>query len=123
MPKNPVAFRFTRQKYNAKPTERDGFRFDSMIEADFYDYLKQQTLDGHLLHIDVHPVMTLSDGIRKTFDFMGWYRDGRVTVYDVKGGRMTAGASAFRGVMKRWNHPGAELVAITRHKKVWAEWT
>ena len=118
-----MAFRFTRQKYNAKPTERDGFRFDSMIEADYYDCLKQQRLDGYLLHIDVHPVITLSDGVRKTFDFMAWWSDGRVIVYDVKGGKKTAGASAFRGVMKRWAHPGAELVAMTRHRGNWIEWT
>lgn len=118
-----MAFRFTRQKYNAKPTERDGFRFDSMIEADYYDTLKQYAQVGEVLHIDVHPVITLSDGVRKTFDFMVWRKDGSVVVVDVKGGRTTAGASAFRGVMKRWNHPGAELMAITRQRKAWIPWT
>lgn len=113
-------FRFQRPKYNAKPTEVDGFRFDSKAEAAFYEVLRD---DPAVLHVDVHPIATLAPGDRVKLDFLVWYIDGVVEYVDVKGARKTRAASEFRRIMKRWKHPGAALRAVCRKGRKWVAWS
>lgn len=48
-------------KYNAKPTNSDGYRFDSKREAQRYQELKQLEQAGHIRHLLVHPRYCLQE--------------------------------------------------------------
>jgi hypothetical protein len=86
-------------KYNAKPTEIDGIRFDSLAESRRYSELRLLERAGAITDLRVHPryriwpTTTLRDGTkqRATYyvaDFA--YREGDVQVAeDVKGGKAT----------------------------------
>jgi hypothetical protein len=117
-----ASWRFTRNKYNAVPTEVDGFRFDSKMEADYYKYLLLLQRAGDILHIDVHPSATVGLGDRHTLDFLVWYPDGRVEFIDVKGARKSRAASEFRRLQRRWRHPAAALRAVTKKGAGWIDW-
>lgn len=72
-------------KYNAKRTERDGYKFDSKKEAIYYDELK--------LRVKAHEVVTflrqvpihLPGGVKLVVDFLEFHADGSVHFVDVKG--------------------------------------
>jgi len=58
-----------KSKYNAVRCEIDGHKFDSKIEAEYYRELKA---DPTVLHVDVHPTVTLAGGVRFRPDFLVW---------------------------------------------------
>jgi len=114
-----MVFTFSRPKYHAIPTTVDGHRFDSKLEAAYYEHL---SLDPAVLHIDIHPVATIGHGDRVKLDFLVWYASGVVVYVDVKGATKTRAASEFRRVQKRWRHPAAALVAVTKVRGIWQKW-
>jgi len=111
-----------RNKYSAQPIEVDGFRFDSKMEAKRYAYWKLLQQAGEVLHIDVHPVVSLPGGIRWTLDFAVWFPDGCVLFEDVKS-PPTANRTEFRRMRKQFDllHPAAPLSVVTLRKKRWIE--
>jgi len=107
-------WQYPRRKYGNKPTEVDGWKFDSQAEARFYGQLKMLKSAGEVLHFDIHPSFHLAPGVRYTADFMVYYSDGKIEVVDVKGGRATA-TEAF-GIRRRLfdaQHPLAPLQIVT----------
>jgi hypothetical protein len=63
-------------------TKLDGHSFASKMEARRYEWLKAHP---DVLHIDRHPVFTLSTGRRWQADFACYYADELIVVEDVKG--------------------------------------
>lgn len=53
---------YTATKYHNQRTERDGIRFDSLLERRRYDELKLLELDGQISALRVHPVYLLQEG-------------------------------------------------------------
>jgi len=109
-------------KYGAKRCKEDGFSFDSMVERDFYLWLRE---DPVVNHIDVHPVFSLPGGIRFTADFIGWYTKDALPqceVIDVKGMRPK---TDFIRMWKLFNatHPLGPLVVVSRKNGKWREMT
>ena len=74
-----------RNKYNAQPTYRDGMRFDSKKEAEFYDMLKLQKESGFVVLFLRQSRFDLPGNIKYTCDFQVFYSDGTVKFIDVKG--------------------------------------
>lgn len=109
-----------RPKFNAKRCDMDGIRFDSLAEREFYAILKAAK---GVLHVDVHPTLTLPGGIRYKVDFVAYLRDaeGRqgVIAYEVKG----AVTQDFRRMRKLFDavHPLAPLKVLRKTKKGWEE--
>lgn len=120
-----------RSKFNAVRCEIDGIRFDSRAEAEFYQILKA---DKCILHVDVHPTVTLPGGIRYRPDFMvyrqmeekiplGPHRGaGRLfweksEVVEVKG----AITQDFRRIRKLFDefHPLGPLKVVRKTRKGW----
>lgn len=119
--------RESRPKFNARRCEMDGIRFDSFAEREFYALLKA---DKGVLHVDVHPTLTLPGGIRYKPDFLVWrapmdIHDGYLTirasvhVYEVKG----AITQDFRRMRKLFDatHPLAPLKVIQKRGRAWVE--
>ena len=120
---NPYRVRL--HKYSIAPAAQrraDGFTFDSRGEMEYYLYLLAgiRMLAGNLptlvLHVDVHPKVTLGPGDRCEPDFLVWYADGRVEFLDVKGTDPKRLAE-FRRLQARWRHPAGPLVGILRDGK------
>ena len=74
-----------RHKFNAQKTERDGIRFDSKLEARYYDWLKAQESNGVLLFTLRQTPFHLLGGTRLVIDFVEFWADGTVRFTDVKG--------------------------------------
>jgi len=74
-----------RHKFNAKPTVADGIRFDSKMEARYYDKLKIVKDAGDLLFFLRQVPFHIPGGIRYVVDFVEFWKDGEVKFTDVKG--------------------------------------
>ena len=74
----------TRSKYGNAPTEHDGRRFDSKHEAQVYEILRLQCLNGEHLGIGCQVAFYLPGGVKYIADFVTLEPDGRFTVYDAK---------------------------------------
>lgn len=78
-----------KHKYNATRVERDGFKFDSKREGKRYDELKLCKRSGDCVMF-LHQVPFRMPGSVYWADFMVFWKDGAVTVEDVKGMRTAA---------------------------------
>lgn len=82
-------------KYKAKKTTVDGIQFDSKIESEYYEHLKELKNKGEIESFDLQPRFVLQDAFQKhgkkyqpinyVADFLVWYKDGSKQVIDVKG--------------------------------------
>lgn len=76
---------FRKHKYNAKPTEVDGIRFDSKKEANYYQELKLRQRAGEVLgwlrQVPIH----LPGGTILRIDFLEFHADDTAHFVDVKG--------------------------------------
>ncbi len=99
-----------KSKYNAVPTECDGHRFDSKMEARRYEQLKLLIRAGEVKYVDIHPVFWLASGVKYEADFLVYYSNGTIEVEDVKGFE----TSDFKIKAKLFNqiHPLAPLKII-----------
>lgn len=77
-------------KFNAISTVNDGVRFDSKLEARYYDLLKLKKHEGSVLFFlrqvpfHIHGE-NQSAGVRYVCDFQVFYADGSVEFIDIKG--------------------------------------
>ena len=74
-----------RHKFNAKPTELDGIKFSSKKEAKRYQELKLLQSNGEVLFFLDQVPFRLPGGIKYRCDFLVFWKDGTVTIEDVKG--------------------------------------
>jgi hypothetical protein len=72
-------------KYRNSPTVVDGQRFDSRLEAKHYQHLKNLWELGTLAWFTRQVPFRLPGGITYRADFLVVWKDGRVSVQDVKG--------------------------------------
>lgn len=71
-------------KYRAKPTERDGIRFDSQAEAKYYDKLKLAKESGDLLLFLRQVPFDLPGATKYRVDFEEIWANGDIRFVDVK---------------------------------------
>lgn len=74
-----------RHKYGAIATERDGIRFDSILEADRYRELTLLKAAGEVTHFFRQTPIHLPGGTKLVIDFMVFWKGGRITYEDTKG--------------------------------------
>lgn len=74
-----------RHKYHAKKTIRDGIRFDSKKEAEYYDMLQAKQAAGIVLFFLRQVPFHLPGQTTYRVDFQVFYREGYVEFIDVKG--------------------------------------
>lgn len=74
-----------KHKFGAKPTERDGSRFDSKAEARYYDQLLLAKQSGELLFFLRQAPFHLPGNTVYRVDFQEFWTDGTVRFIDVKG--------------------------------------
>ena len=86
---------FKKNKYGNKKTVVDGIKFDSKLEAEYYQLLKFKKAQGHIQDFKLQPRYTLQETFKrdgKTYrsityvaDFEIMQNDGSVVVADCKG--------------------------------------
>jgi hypothetical protein len=74
-----------RHKFHAKPVERDGIRFDSKLEARYYDQLKLRQAGGDVVGFLRQVPVHLPGGVVLRFDFLEFRADGTAIFVDTKG--------------------------------------
>lgn len=116
-------------KYGAKKTQRDGIQFDSLMEADRYQYLKLLQHAGIISELELHPEFVLIEPFKKLgkkkrghkykADFM--YRDesGQMIVEDVKG--VIARDFPLRRTLFDYKFPDIVLKVVTKDRGRWEE--
>ena len=67
------------------PTRRGAIRFDSKLEASYYDYLCALQATGVVTYFLRQPLFDLTGSVKYRADFLVFYSDGRHEVVDVKG--------------------------------------
>lgn len=71
-------------KYRNKKTTVDGIEFDSLHEAQVYQVLKTQWLNGEYRGLMCQVPFLLPGGVKYYADFVTLNRDGTYTVFDAK---------------------------------------
>ena len=74
-----------KHKFSAKKTESDGIKFDSKLEAKYYEHLKLLKRAGEVLFFLRQVPFHLVGGIVYRADFQVFYSDGYIEFVDVKG--------------------------------------
>lgn len=74
-----------RHKFHAQPTERDGMRFDSKLEARYYDALMLAKKAGELLFFLRQVPFHLPGNVTYRLDFLEFWKNGDVRFVDTKG--------------------------------------
>lgn len=99
-------------KYRAEPTEVDGIRFDSKLEARFYCQLRNQLTAGQILGVLRQVPFHLPGKTRLVLDFQIFNLDGTSFFVDTKGFETEVFKVKLRQV--RELYPWARIEIITR---------
>lgn len=75
----------SKSKYKNVSAVRDGMRFDSKKEANFYDELKLRKQSGDVTFFLRQCPIHLTAGVKYVVDFVVFNSDGLVEFVDVKG--------------------------------------
>jgi len=90
-----------RHKYNAKPVEHDGIRFDSKKEGRYYQELKLRVLAGEVIFFLRQTVFHIEGGTYRV-DFQEFHSDGTIHFVDVKGMQTAAFKKSKKQVEARY---------------------
>lgn len=114
-----------RSKYGAKKITVDGYKFDSMDEARYYEYLLKRKAKGEILNFELQPKFTLIPSFKYkgktertatyTLDFLIYHLDGREEYIDVKGYSTQQGEFKFK--LLKFQHPDMDFKWICRNLK------
>ena len=74
-----------KHKYKARPTELDGIKFASKLEARYYKRLKSRQIAGEVIFFLRQVPFHLQGNVRYVVDFVEFLADGSVEFIDVKG--------------------------------------
>lgn len=77
--------RKVRHKFGSIATVKDDMRFDSKLEAKYYEKLKLFKQHGDLLFFLRQVPFHLPGGVVYRADFIEFWKDGEVQVTDIKG--------------------------------------
>jgi len=79
-----------RHKWGNVITERDGMKFHSKKEAEYYDILKTAQAGGYVSFFLRQVPFHLPGNVKYICDFLVFYTDGTAQVIDIKGKRTPA---------------------------------
>ena len=76
---------YPRHKFKAVKTENDGIKFSSKLESRWYSIIKDMQENGEILFFLRQVPFHLGGGVTYRADFMLFFTDGRVEVWEAKG--------------------------------------
>lgn len=77
--------KFLKHKFKAQPTELDGINFSSKLEARWYRIVKDMKDSGEVLFFLRQVPFHLPGNVIYRADFMLFYTDGHVEIWECKG--------------------------------------
>jgi len=77
--------RFNTHKFHAVQTIRDGMKFSSKKEANYYDFLKLEVTQGRVVGFFMQVPLHLPGKIIYRMDFLVFYSNGTCEGIEVKG--------------------------------------
>lgn len=77
--------KYNYHKFHAVKTIRNGLKFDSKLEADYYDELKLRVLAGEVIFFLRQIAFDLPGNTKYRCDFQEFWADGTVHFIDCKG--------------------------------------
>ena len=77
--------KFHRHKYHAEQTIRDGMKFQSTLEARYYDQLCMMRKIGEIIFFLRQVPFHLPGNVTYRVDFQEFHKDGTIHFVDVKG--------------------------------------
>ena len=77
--------KFHRHKFNAVQTVRDGIKFQSKLEAAYYETLKLKVKAGVVIFFLRQVPFHLPGGVTYRVDFQEFHSDGTVHFVEIKG--------------------------------------
>lgn len=77
--------KFAKHKFHAKPVVRDGYKFPSTKEGDYYDELKMKVEAGLVVFFLRQVPLHLPGGVTMRIDFLEFHADGTAHFVDTKG--------------------------------------
>ncbi|WP_414052919.1 DUF1064 domain-containing protein [Macrococcus animalis] len=108
-------------KYNARKVECDGHVFDSIVEKDYYEYLKgNSTVMDFVLQprYELIPAFGKQRKSEYIADFEVYYTDGTIEVVDIKG--MATDTAKLKAKLFRYKYQDKTLKWICRAPKYYA---
>lgn len=125
------------KKYNNVEKYVDGIKFDSLTEADFYEYLKEEKRRKRVIHFDINKTYVLLAGysldtfeiegqtvkrrkasdVKYIADFVVLYANGQSAIIDTKGG-VTTEAFKLKKKMFEQQH-GLPIVEARKKDGKW----
>lgn len=85
MPASGAKSQDRRRVRGTKKTVRDGLKFDSLLEADYFSSLKIKQLAGKIVHFHRQVEFILPGAVRYFCDFLVLFPDGSLEYIDTKG--------------------------------------
>lgn len=118
-------------KIKSKKKVVDGIKFDSTMEADYYEYLKEQKASGEVIEFTLQPKFELQPKYKKygktiraiyyIGDFDVTYKDGTRKIIDTKG--IETADFKLKRKMFDFRYPELTLQLICRDKnKNWVDY-
>lgn len=114
-----------RSKYGAEKITTDGIRFDSKVESQYYEYLKELKYKEKIFNFELQPRYTIcppfeKDGrkyrrIEYVADFLIYHLDNTLEVIDIKG--MPTEAAKLKAKLFNYNYPSLKLTWLVRNIK------
>jgi len=77
--------KYSHHKFHAVKTIRDGLKFDSGLEANYYDELKLRVMAGEVIFFLRQTAFDLPGNTKYRCDFQEFWADGTVHFIDCKG--------------------------------------
>ena len=74
-----------KHKFHAKKTENDGIKFSSKLESRWYSVIKDMKDSGEVLFFLRQVPFHLSSDVTYRADFMLFFSDGHVEIWEAKG--------------------------------------
>lgn len=108
-----------RHKFSAVRSERDGMRFDSKLEAAYFDHLTLLMRAGEVVGFLRQVPFHLPGGVRYVCDFLVFWADGSCTFDDPKGMETAVYRAKMRQVQTLY--PWATVRAMAFKKKTWVQ--
>ena len=102
-----------RSKYNAMQIVKDQIRFDSKLEARYYDYLLREKERGEVLYFLRQVPFFLAPKLKYLVDFQIFMKNGTVRYIDVKGVMTDVSRNKIKMVLQLYP---IDIEIITKHE-------
>ena len=109
-----------KSKYNSKKITCDNYKFDSLLEKNYYLNLKNKKENWEIKDYKVHPTYQLFKWIKYILDFLIEYNDWNIEVIDIKW--LATPVAKIKLKLFKINYPNIKINWIVYYNKQWVDY-